>query len=253
MMRNIKLTIEYDGTNYAGWQTQNSHKSIQETIEKALKKILREKVRIIGSGRTDAGVHALAQVANFRTRSRIPLLNLQKALNSNLPKDIAIVRTEEADSDFHSCFDAKSKIYRYCILNRPYPSALLRERVCFYHYLLDISLMRREARYLLGRHDFKSFCASGSDDKDTIRTIKNIKIRKVTPNSQLLIPNCIFIDIEANGFLYNMARNIVGTLVEIGRSKMPAQSMKKILKARDRKAAGPTMPAKGLCLVEVKY
>jgi len=266
-MRNIKLTIEYDGTNYAGWQVQNScqlsavscqPKTIQETIEKAIKKIIHEKVKLIGSGRTDAGVHAFGQVVNFKTDSGMAAEKLQRALNAVLPDDISVVKTEEAGPDFHSRFSAKSKVYRYTILNRPSRPAILRGAVHFCSYPLDLKLMRKEARVLLGRHDFKSFCASGGNTKETIRTIKRITIIKLPYNLSPITHNLnefplILIDIEADGFLYNMVRNIVGTLIDIGRGKLAEGSMKKILLARNRRCAGPTVPAKGLCLLEVRY
>ncbi|MBU3958521.1 MAG: tRNA pseudouridine(38-40) synthase TruA [Candidatus Omnitrophica bacterium] len=254
MLRNIKLTIEYDGTDYCGWQIQKSHtphasrytsKSIQGTIEKVLSEILQRKIRLIGSGRTDAGVHAQGQVANFKTDSNIPLEKLQKALNALLPGDIVITKTKEVDMDFHSRFYAKSKVYRYTILNRPYPSALLKNRVYFYPYPLDIKLMRDESKVLLGRHDFSAFCASGSAHKNSARAIKKIKIIKEN--------DLLCIDIEADGFLYNMARNIAGTLIEIGRGRFPKGRLRKILLSRSRRLAGPTLPAQGLCLVKVKY
>ena len=265
--RNLKLEIEYDGTNYCGWQVQNcrtSHvagstaKSIQEIIERAIQKILREKVRLISSGRTDAGVHAFAQVANFKTNSEIDTDKLQRALNGLLPDDIKVSKIEEADPSFHSRFSAKSKVYRYSILNRAYPSALLKNRVYFYPYPLDIKLMRRETRCLLGKHDFKSFCASGGSTKDTVRTIKRISIKKLAYGLQLKAyslkdASLVAIDIEADGFLYNMVRNIVGTLIEIGRGRFARGSLKKILQSKNRKFAGPTVPAYGLCLLEVKY
>lgn len=246
-MRNIKLTIEYDGTNYAGWQIQNSHRSktIQEVIEKTLRKILQEKIKIIGSGRTDAGVHALGQVANFKTNSKIPLEKIQQALNSLLPDDIVIVKVDEAGPDFHARFDAKSKLYRYLIVNRNYPSAFLRKQSYFYPYPLDVDLMRREAKCLVGRHDFRSFQASDKIGRSSIRTVKQIKIK----NSKGMIT----IDIEADGFLYNMVRNIVGTLVEVGRGRFSAGSTKRILSLKDRRKAGPTAPACGLCLIKVNY
>jgi tRNA pseudouridine38-40 synthase len=265
-MRNLRLEIEYDGTNYCGWQVQNSPltslgtpfgrrlaKSIQEVIEKSLQKILQEKIRLIASGRTDAGVHAQGQVANFKTNSNITLEKLKRALNGLLPDDIAISKVKKVDLDFHSRFDAKSKIYRYAILNRAYPSALLRNKVYFYPYPLDIKLMRQEAHSLLGRHDFKAFCASGSNAKNTMRTIKKIEIKKTNwPLTTGHWP-LITIDIEADGFLYNMARNIVGTFIEIARAKFPKGSLRKILLHKDRQLAGPTVPAHGLCLLKVKY
>lgn len=259
-MRNIKLTIEYDGTNYCGWQVQNSchKKAIQEVVEVTLQKILQEKIRLIASGRTDAGVHALAQVANFKTNSRIAPEKLQLALNGLLPEDIAIAKIEEVGQDFHSRFCAKSKIYRYTILNRAYPSVFLRNRAYYCTYSLAIKLMQQEAKVMLGRHDFKSFCASGSSAKDTVRTIKRISIKRITSSLQLLAlsskeASLMTIEIEADGFLYNMVRNIVGTLIEIGRGKFPKGSLRKILLAKDRSHAGPTASACGLCLVAVKY
>lgn len=251
-MRNIRLTIEYDGTNYRGWQVQRQAHgagrradTIQETIEKALRKILQEKTRLIASGRTDAGVHAWAQVANFKTNSGIPQERLQKALNGLLPGDIAVSKAEEVKNSFHARFDAKSKIYRYTILNRPYRSAFSRNRVYFYPYPLDVGLMRKEAMGLVGKHDFKSFQATDKKRRGSVRRIKRLKITKEE--------SLIYIDIEAEGFLYNMARNIVGTLIEIGRGKMAKGSLKKILFARNRRVAGPTAPACGLCLLGVKY
>ncbi|MBU1905846.1 MAG: tRNA pseudouridine(38-40) synthase TruA [Candidatus Omnitrophica bacterium] len=264
--RNLKLRIEYDGTDYAGWQVQkNRRKTIQGTLETALRKILQEKVRIIASGRTDAGVHAQGQVANFKTKSAISLDRLQRALNAVLPDDIKISKIEEKSLDFNSCLNAKTKVYSYSILNRRYSAPLLRRRVYFYYYPLDIGLMRREARSLLGRHDFSAFCASGSGAKDRVRRVKRISIKK--NSSQLSLPvrqagalssqskdsNLITIDIEADGFLYNMVRNIVGTLLEIGRGKFAQGSLKRILRSKDRKMAGPTAPACALCLTKVNY
>jgi len=222
-MRNIKLTIEYDGTAYAGWQTQKNSKTVQQTIEDALRKLFKERIKIIGSGRTDAGVHALGQVANFSIKHAISTDNLQKALNSNLPKDIVVTSIKETGKNFHSRFDVKAKVYRYTILNRAYPSALLKDRVYFYPHKLDINLMKKMAKSLLGRHDFKRFCNSASITKDTVRTIKRIDIKRTKDG-------LVYIDIEADGFLYNMVRRIVGSLVN-----------------------GSTAPARGLCLIEVKY
>lgn len=245
-MRNIKLTIEYAGTNYAGWQVQDKeHRTLQETLEKALQKILQKRVKIIGSGRTDAGVHAQAQVANFKTDSSIAIEKLQKALNAVLPDDISLVKTEEAGLDFHSRFSAKSKVYRYTILNRSSRPAILKDTVYFFPYPLNLKLMRKEARAILGRRNFKSFQAADKKERDATRTIKNLKITRGK--------DFVYIDIEADGFLYNMVRNIVGTLVEIGRGKLAGGSTKKILLARNRRFAGPAVPAKGLCLLEVKY
>jgi tRNA pseudouridine38-40 synthase len=252
-MHNIKLTIEYDGTNYVGWQTQKSRipnlksqtKTIQETIEKALKKIFQKRIKLIGSGRTDAGVHAQGQVANFRIDSDINSEKLKQALNAILPSDIAITKIEEVGLGFHGRFSAQAKNYRDKILNRTLRSAFLRDKAYYVAYPLDLKLMRREAGCLLGRHNFQSFQAADKNERKPVKTIKRLKITKDK--------DLIYIDIEANGFLYNMVRNIVGTLIEIGRGKLPEGSLKRILLARNRKRAGPTAPAKGLCLLEVKY
>lgn len=256
-MYNFKIIIEYDGRRFCGWQKQGQKNSIQETIEKALGKVLRKKIRLVASGRTDAGVHALAQAANFHTAKKIPPEKLLAAINSHLPKDIAVVRIDKARAGFHSRFDAKSKIYRYTVLARGFSSPLLRNFVYLCRFPLNLGLMRKEARVLAGRHDFKSFCASGSDVKDTVRTIKRISIKKSTYELRAMgyepKGSLIAIEIEANGFLYNMVRNIAGTLIEIGRGRFKPGSMKRILAAKNRKAAGPALPAKGLCLVKVIY
>lgn len=249
-MPNIRLQIEYEGTNYAGWQIQNRRPSdtIQETIEKVLEKVLQEKVKVVGSGRTDAGVHALAQTANFKTNSRLNPAKIQKALNGLLPDDIRIKKANYADNDFHACYSARSKTYRYIILNSKVSSVFLKRSSWHIPYKLDIPLMRKEAKSLIGRHDFSSFCASGSSARTRVRTIKKISVKKSFNDF-----NLITIDIEADGFLYNMARNIAGTLVEIGRGRFSAGSMKKILTAKDRRAAGATAAARGLFLVKVRY
>lgn len=270
-MRNIKLTIEYDGTNYAGWQRQkNTRRTIQETIEKALVKLFRQKINLIASGRTDAGVHAVAQIANFYARSKIPAKNIPRALNSFLPSDISIKEAKDRPGDFHSRFSAKSKTYRYLVLNQDCPSALSRNYAYYVPYKLDINKMRRASRSFLGRRDFSAFCASGSSAKDTVRTIKKISIKRGF-NYTLSPPDrsragairypLICIEITADGFLYNMARSIVGTLIEIARGKIEPAVIRKILSAKqkkiaglpDRIRAGPTAPASGLYLVKVTY
>ena len=246
-MRNLRLEIEYDGSNYAGWQIQpkGRGKTIQAVIEKTLRKILQEKIKLIASGRTDAGVHARAQVANFFTSSRINLSRLKIAVNGLLPEDVKVIRLSEEDSRFHSRFKAKSKVYRYTILNRDYSSPLLRNTVYFYPHPLNIKFMQEEALSLLGRHDFSAFCAARGKEKNPVKTIKKLSI--------INKKNFIYIDIEADGFLYNMVRNIVGTLIEIGKGSILKGSLKKILLSRKRTLAGPTIPARGLCLLEVKY
>jgi tRNA pseudouridine38-40 synthase len=253
-MLNFKLEIEYDGTHYHGWQVQNGKKAgasyrnnqtIQHVLEEVLKKILQEDIKLTVAGRTDSGVHALSQVANFKSSFRMPLEKLRWAANCLLPEDIKVTRIKNVGLDFNSRFCAKAKLYRYTILNRKYSSALLANRVYFFHHYLDVDLMRREAKVLLGRHNFTSFQATETRQRNPLRTIKLIKISK---DKDLL-----HIDIQADSFLYNMVRNIVGTLLEIGRGKFTKGSMIKILKSRNRKLAGPTVPAKGLCLLRVKY
>ena len=253
-MRNFKLEIEYDGTHYYGWQVQNSKKArvgyrnnqtIQQVLENVLKEILQEDIKLTVAGRTDSGVHALSQVANFKSLSRMPLEKLRWAINCLLPEDIKVTRIKNVGLDFNSRFSAKSKLYRYTILNRKYSSALLAKRVYFFHHHLDVALMRREAKVLLGRHNFASFQAAEIRQRNPLRTVKFIKISK---DNDLL-----HIDIQADSFLYNMVRSIAGTLLEIGRGRLPKGSMEKILKARNRHLAGPTLPAKGLFLVKVRY
>ena len=254
--RNIKITVEYDGSRYAGWQVQNGHKvaTIQEMLESALRKILHTNTKVIVSGRTDAGVHAWAQVANFKTDSAIALERFPLAINAFLPEDIAVTGIEEKSPDFHSRFSARSKVYRYLILNRPYRSALLRDFVLQYPYPLDAGLMRREARVLAGRHDFKAFCASGTRVKDTLRTISRITITR--PRSCCLVSlarDIVSIEIEADGFLYTMVRSIVGTLLQVGRHTLAKGGLKRILLSKDRRMAGPAVSGQGLCLVKVRY
>ena len=249
MLRNIKLTIEYDGTDFYGWQVQiKSQRTVQAEIEKALKKIFKKHVTLFGSGRTDSGVHALGQAANFHAATKLPIATIQTALNANLPKDIAVVDIEEVGPRFHARFSVKSKTYRYTILNRPARCALQRRFCFFYPYPLNLRSMRAEARALVGRHDFKSFqTANPSRDEKatTVRTVRGVEITKKG--------DFVHIDIEADGFLYKMVRNIVGTLLQVGNGKLPKGSMRRILSRKDRTVAPAPAKAHGLTLVEVKY
>ncbi len=246
MLRNIKLTIEYDGANYQGWQRQrNTRRTLQEMIEKTLERILQERVSLIVSGRTDAGVHARGQVANFKTYTKIPSKKLKQALNNLLPDDIVVARSQDVAGDFHARFAAKSKIYRYVILNQKYPSAFWRNFAYFVPNQLDFRLMQKGARFLVGRHDFRCFQAAGRKAKDTIRIIQKIKVSRKG--------SIIFVDIQANGFLYKMVRNIVGTLIEVGRKCQPPASIQRIINSRSRQFAGPTVPSRGLYLLRVQY
>jgi len=250
-LKNILLKIEYDGTDYKGWQTQrvfgsrSKTKTIQQTLENVLIKILKEPVKLFASGRTDSGVHAQGQIANFKTHTQIPLTKLKIALNSLLPCDIRIKTVKQVGLDFHARYDAKSKVYQYAILNKSEHSVFTRNFSTHIRYPLDIGLMRKEARAFLGKHDFKSFQASDKRVRNSVRTIKMISVKKQR--------GYIYIDICADGFVYNMVRNIVGTLIEVGRGKLQAGSIKRILKAANRKYAGPTASARGLRLLKVNY
>lgn len=244
-MRNIKLIIEYDGTNYNGWQSQKNGNGIEDVIKKAIKNLTGEDVVLTGSGRTDAGVHAFGQVANFLTQSSIPSEKFSYALNSKLPEDVVIKESEEVDIDFHSRFDAKSKTYRYLIYNSTHPSALLRRRAYHVFYEIDLEAMKQAALYFIGTHDFRSFMAKGSNVKTTVRTIYNITICK---NGNLME-----IDITGNGFLYNMVRIIAGTLVDVGIGKIKVGDIKDIIENGRREKAGKTLPPWGLYLVKVDY
>jgi len=244
-MRNIKLTIEYDGTNYNGWQSQKNGNGIQDIIKKGIKNLTCEEVNLTGSGRTDAGVHAYGQIANFHTQCNIPAERFYLALNSKLPEDIVIKESEEVDIDFHARFSAKTKTYRYLIYNWPLPSALLRKRVYHIPYKLDLNAIKLAASYFIGTHDFSSFMAKGSCVKTTVRTIKDITVDKKD--------KLIEIEITGDGFLYNMVRIIAGTLVDVGIGKLQTGDIKNIIECRKREKAGKTLPPWGLYLVRVEY
>lgn len=266
-MRNIKLTIEYDGTNYHGWQSQLNADAVQDVVKKAVKKLTGEDCNLIGASRTDSGVHALGQVANFLTGSKIPIDKFPKALNSVLPDDVVIRNAEEVDETFHSRFAAKGKKYRYLIYNSKLPSALLRNRAYHVPFWLDLEAMKLACGALTGRHDFSAFRAAGSNVKTSERTIFKAELsfdatvenrpqcRRPSPMSQIVPwePRLIEFEIEGDGFLYNMVRIIAGTLVEIGMGGIPAGSMAEIICSRQRNRAGKTAPAHGLYLVEVYY
>lgn len=245
-MRNIKLTIEYDGTGYHGWQSQVNAAAVQDVLCLAIKKLTGEEIILTGSSRTDAGVHALGQAANFFTASRIPAEKFAFALNSVLPEDIVIRKSEEVGKDFHSRFSAVGKRYRYLIFNSPFRSALLRQRAWHVFYPLDVDAMEQGAKHFLGMNDFKAFMASGSSVKTTVRTISDISISSF-PDPTLAL------EIAGDGFLYNMVRIIAGTLVEVGYGKIRPQDIPDIIISGDRKKAGKTAPAHGLYLMEVYY
>jgi len=245
-VRNVKLTIEYDGSAYHGWQIQPGLRTIQGVIREQIAQITQQEVNLIGAGRTDAGVHALAQVANFQTESTIDVPSLQRGLNSLLPSDIVITSAEEVQEGFHARFSARSKVYEYHILNQPYPSALLRDYAWFMHNELDLPSMKKCGKLLIGNHDFSSFRASGDESRHSTREVLRLEIEHRKGN-------LIVIVIEANAFLREMVRSIVGTLVDVGRGKTVFLEFKEIFQVLDRRRAGMTAPAHGLFLVEVKY
>lgn len=245
-MRNIKLLIEFDGTNYHGWQVQPNGLTIQEVIEKKIEVMTGQRVRLIASGRTDAGAHALGQVANFQTASAIPVEGFWRGLNSLLPPDIVIRSVEEVKLEFHAQYGAKRKTYRYFILNRELPSAIYRNYSWHIPQPLDVSAMQEASKILLGKKDFSSFQAADADLPDPVREVFQASWSMKEENFPCFTT-------EAEGFLKHMVRNIVGTLVEVGKGKITAEEFRRILEARDRRQAGITAPPQGLFLVEVKY
>lgn len=244
-MRNIKLTIEYDGTNYHGWQSQQNAIAVQDVVIKAIHKITGEEINLTGSSRTDTGVHAYGQVANFFTESRIPAEKFPFALNSALPEDISIKKAEEVNEGFHARFSAKGKKYRYLIYNSTFPSALMRNRAYFVPGKLNLDAMIQASEYFLGKHDFSAFRASGSDTKTSERTITGVSLKQAGETIEF--------EIQGDGFLYNMVRIIAGTLIEVGAGRISASEIPDIIKGRDRRKAGRTAPAHGLYLVQVFY
>jgi tRNA pseudouridine38-40 synthase len=272
-LRNICLTIAYDGTDFHGWQRQPDLPTVQACIEAAIEKITGAPATLWGSGRTDSGVHALNQVANFKTGCRIPCANLTKALNNLLPPTIRVKEAREVAADFHARYDVRSKTYRYRILQAPVCSPFLWRFVCHYPYPLDYKLMAEAARLFEGQHDFTSFAAAAEEEarsrKPEVRS-KEEEDGEVAPArgrgesgmvrtifSSLLIRRprkaMLIYEVRANGFLHHMVRNIVGTLMEVGRGRLSPADVGGILAARDRTLAGPTAPAQGLCLVQVEY
>lgn len=244
-MNNIKLTLEYDGTNYYGWQKQKGMKTIQGEIEEALLLVTKEPCEVTGSSRTDAGVHAKGFVANFKTNSNVPPERFREALNIKLPNDIVVIKSEKVEEYFHARYCAKGKTYEYYILNDQVPSALMRNQVYHYKYDLNIEEMKKGATQFIGTHDFAAFKTQGSSVKGSIRTIFDVKVEK--------IEKIIKISVSGDGFLYNMVRIIVGTLIEVGRGKNKPEYIKEIITKKDRKLAGFCVPAKGLFLKEVYY
>jgi len=248
MERNLKLTVAYDGTSYHGFQAQDGKglPTIQSALEEAWSKLVGERVRMTSSGRTDAGVHARGQVVNFHTSSSsIPEDRVPYAMNSVLPEDIAVVGCEEMPHTFHARFDAIGKRYRYTILNQPFPSPIDRRYTLFVHNPLDVDSMALGAMHLVGRRDFVAVSGNNRELKDTVRTMSACSVRREGAY--------VWIDMKADGFLYHMARRIAGTLLAVGKGERGPDWVAEVIASRDRNQAGPTLPAHGLCLIEVYY
>jgi len=246
MLNNFKIIIEYDGTSYHGWQRQKNEHTIQEEIEKALLTMTGKKTVLTASGRTDAGVHALGQIANFTCDTDLSPQAFQNGLNSLTKDDIVIISCDIVDESFHSRFNAKSKTYNYRILNRNLPAAINRQYAWFIKKKLDIDAMRLAVRHIIDTHDFKAFEGTGSPRSHTTRRVFKAEISE--QGNGLII-----VEIEADGFLRFMVRNITGTLVDVGLGKITSDDFKKILISKDRSMAGATAPPQGLFLMKVKY
>lgn len=244
-MRNIKLIIEYDGKKFGGWQKQPNKLNIQGEIEKAIGEITAEDIELNASGRTDAGVHSLGQTANFKTNSKIDIEKFPVAINSKLKQSIRIIKAEEVEENFHSRYSCKGKKYRYIINNSKYGSAIYRDLEYHMPIKLDVEAMQKAIKYFEGEHDFKGFKASGTSSKSSVRTIYSAKV--------LQEGDRIIIELEGNGFLYNMVRIIAGTIVDVGLGKIKPEEIPGIINSKDRNRAGKTLPPQGLYLVEVYY
>lgn len=244
-MKRVKLIVSYDGTDYCGWQVQPNGITVEEVLNKALQKLTGEEICVIGASRTDSGVHALGNVAVFDTETTIPAERIAAALNQRLPENIVIRSSEEVPLDFHPRYCDCSKTYEYRILNAKIPVPTMRHTHYFVSYDLNVENMRQAASYLVGEHDFMSFCNVRTDVENTVRTIYSLDI--VKQGEELVVR------ITGNGFLYNMVRIIVGTLVRVGRGFYKPEKVKEILEAKDRKAAGVTAPPQGLYLVGIEY
>lgn len=245
-MRNIRLLIEYEGTHYAGWQRQAEHPTIQGKLTEAIEKLTGAPVNLTGASRTDAGVHAWGQVANFKTESRIPLLGIRQGLNSILPEDIVVKDAVEMPPDFDSRRGSTGKTYVYKVLNRRYPSSIMRNFSWFVYQPLDINLMREGAKHMIGEKDFSSFRAADSDALHSIREVTSIEVSE-KPEGM------IEFEVKGTAFLRHMVRIMVGTLVTLGKGKLKPDDIKAIIEAKNREAAAMTAPPQGLFLVKVEY
>jgi tRNA pseudouridine38-40 synthase len=243
--RNINLVISYDGTDFKGWQRQAKGRTVQQTLEEAILEITGEKVHLNASGRTDAGVHAIGQTANFYTRTPHPVETLVRAINAHLPADVVVSSATDVPQSFDANRDARRKLYRYMIHDGLAPDVFLR-RYCFHsRRRLNLEAMRQALVPLRGRHDFHSFETGWPNRMSSVRTVTHLAINRAG--------DWIWLDVEADGFLYNMVRAIAGTLVDVGRGHLPAEAVQQILDAEDRRSAGPTAPACGLFLMRVSY
>ncbi len=243
-VRKIKLTLEYDGTHFFGYQTQKNKRTVQGELEKALRRLFQKKIISYGSGRTDSGVHAEGQIVHFETSAKFPLAKIQHGLNHYLPRDISVVQIAKAAHSFHAQYSAKWKLYEYRVLSSQHRSPLEMRAAQFPHPL-SLPKMKKGARLLVGRHDFRAFESSGGRRKSAVRTIRRFEVQKKG--------KIISFQIEANGFLYKMVRSMIGTLLEIGSGKKKLAALKKILITKDRNLIGPTAPAHGLTLKQVSY
>lgn len=244
-MKRVKMVVAYDGTNYCGWQVQPNGITIEEVLNRSLSNLLGEKIEVMGASRTDSGVHSLGNVAVFDTNTRMPADKIAFALNQRLPEDIVVQGSCEVPSDWHPRYQESTKTYEYRILNRTFRMPTRRLDTYFYHYPLDVEQMSEAASYLVGTHDFASFCAANAQVKSTVRTIYSCTAQKEN--------DIITIRVTGNGFLYNMVRIIAGTLIEVGAGKRRPEEIKDILAAENRDAAGPTAPAQGLTMMGIEY
>ncbi len=242
-MRNIKLIIEYDGTNYHGWQFQPERRTVQSELEKALLQLTQEQVKLYCAGRTDTGVHALGNVVNFNTESKLALTIFEKGLNRFLPLDIRIIKAEEVAADFHARFSAKYRKYRYVI--SPIRHAIGRRYQWYCRYQLNFELIQQASQYLIGEHDFQAFSKADPQQPHYLSDVVALTWEQKD--------DCFVMEITANRFLHNMVRIIVGTMVEVGRGNLNPEQIPEILASRNRKLAGKTVPPNGLILVEVGY
>jgi len=245
-MQTYKLILEYDGTDFGGFQSQKNARTVQDVLESALERIFKKNVKVAGSSRTDSGVHAEGQVAHFKTDQIIPDRNLLRAINAYLPKDVAVKKIEKVPAQFHARYSAKKKTYLYEVRLSQLPAPLERRRTYSFFYPVDIARVKEAARLLVGCHDFRSFQAkSGEKEMSTVRRITKLQITRKGETLSFLV--------EGDGFLYNMVRNIVGSLLEVGRGRMSLDEFKRAFRGRDRKLMGPTAPPQGLTLKKIIY